>query len=122
MQPITTTSSGVQQLIDRLHQEGVAKGKTEADEIITAARQQAMEILDQAQKEANEILAAARHEADRTRSSGEEAVRLAGRDAILHLTEELLEDFERKLKRLVGRMPPELAASWGDLQTSDGDY
>jgi hypothetical protein len=27
-----------------------------------------------------------------------------------------------KLKRLVGRMPPELAASWGDLQTSEGEY
>ena len=27
-----------------------------------------------------------------------------------------------KLKRLVGRMPSELAANWANLQTSEGEY
>ena len=40
-----TESAGVQQLIDRLHQEGVSKGQTEAEALLVAARQQAVEIL-----------------------------------------------------------------------------
>ncbi len=94
-------SSGVQQLIDRLHGQGVAKGKEEADALLSAARCQAMEILDEAKRQADGILSAAREEAERTRRSGEEAVRLAGRDAIIELTEALREDFFRKLHYLV---------------------
>ena len=98
----SATSSGVQQLIDRLQSEGVKKGESEADAIVSTARTQAMTILDQARKEADQVVKSAQQEADRTRANGEEAVRLAGRDAILHLTEELRKDFERKLRKLVG--------------------
>ncbi|MGI9473926.1 MAG: hypothetical protein ACR2NZ_20450, partial [Rubripirellula sp.] len=98
----TNESAGVQQLIDRLHQEGVDKGKEQADDMLVSARRQAMELLDNARHEAEELLANARNEAEQTRSSGEEAVRLAGRDAILSLTEDLRLDCERKLKNLVG--------------------
>lgn len=96
------TSSGVQQLIDRLHKEGVAKGRGEAEALVAAARQEATEILDQAKREADAIVAAAQQEAEHVREGGEEAIRLAGRDAILSLTEELRDDFVRKLKGLVG--------------------
>ena len=95
------TSSGVQQLIDRLHEEGVAKGQEEADVVVTAARQQAMDLLDQARQEAEEIVSAARQEAEHAKAGGEEAIRLAGRDTILSLTEELRDDFVRKLRGLV---------------------
>ncbi len=94
-------SSGVQKLIDRLHDQGVAKGQEEADALLTSARHQAMTTLDEAKRKADEILSAAREEAERTKRSGEEAVRLAGRDAILELTEALREDFFRKLHYLV---------------------
>lgn len=101
MKPESTTSAGVQQLIDRLQQDGLAKGQAEADAILGQARREAVEILEQARQEADQIVAAARHEAERTRLNGQEAVRLAGRDAILRLTEELRLDFERKLGKLV---------------------
>ena len=94
-------SSGVQQLIDRLHHQGVAKGKEEADALVTAARQQALEIMDDAKRQADAILQAAREEAERTRRSGEEALRMAGRDATLQLMESLREDFVRRLHHLV---------------------
>lgn len=94
-------SSGVQKLIDRLHGQGVAKGKEEADALLSAARRQAMEVLDDAKRQADGILSAAREEAERTRRSGEAAVRLAGRDAIIELTEALREDFHHKLRYLV---------------------
>lgn len=96
-------SAGVQQLIDRLHREGVEKGKEQADELLVQARRQSMELLDNAKREAEELLSEARAEAERTRRGGEDAVRLAGRDAILSLTEDLRLDFEKKLKNLVGK-------------------
>lgn len=97
------TSAGVQQLIDRLHQEGVEKGQGEAQALLVSARQEASEILDKAKQEAQEIVVAAKQEAEHIRESGHEAVRLAGRDAILSLTEELAADFDRKLRGLVGQ-------------------
>jgi V/A-type H+-transporting ATPase subunit E len=98
----STTASGVQQLIDRLQNEGVRKGQAEADAVLVAARAQAMKIVDEARHEADQLVKAAQQESERTRKNGEDAVRLAGRDAILHLTEELRKDFERKLQKLVG--------------------
>jgi V/A-type H+-transporting ATPase subunit E len=94
-------SSGVQQLIDRLHHQGVEKGKEEADSLVATARQQAFEITDAAKRQADEILQTAREEAERVRRSGEEALRMAGRDAILELMESLREDFVRRLHHLV---------------------
>jgi len=98
----TTESSGVQQLIDRLHEEGVAKGQDEADGLIAAARRQAALTLDDARREADEIVAEATSDAGRTRAAAEDAIRLACRDATLSLTDELREDFVRKLRNLVG--------------------
>src|SRR6056297_1959165 len=98
----STETSGVQRLIDRLHQEGVQKGQSEAELVLSEARSEARKIVDQARREADEMVREARVEADRTVRSGEEAVHLAGRDAILRLSEELRADFVRKLKKLIG--------------------
>ena len=95
-------SSGVQELIDRLHDEGIAKGREEADELLSSARQKAAEILEAAKKEAAEIVSQAQEESERTRVGGEEALRLASRDAILTMTEHLQEDFVRQVRVLVG--------------------
>ncbi|MFH5804435.1 hypothetical protein [Alienimonas sp. DA493] len=94
-------ASGVQQLIDRLRREGVDKGQNEADAVLEAARRQAMEILDDAKERADAMLKEAQTEADRTRRAGEEAIRLAGRDSILELTEALRDNCKRTLHRLV---------------------
>jgi V/A-type H+-transporting ATPase subunit E len=103
MKPETNTSAGVQQLIDRLQREGLAKAQVEAEAVLEDARRTATDMIEQARQEAEQIVAAARDEAERTRRNGEEAVRLAGRDAILRLTEELQRGFERKLGQLVDR-------------------
>jgi V/A-type H+-transporting ATPase subunit E len=95
-------SSGVQQLIDRLRDEGVAKGRDEAEHLTTEARKQSMEILDKARQEAEEILAKARKEAERVKANGDEALRLASRDVILKLKESFHQEFENKVRRLVG--------------------
>lgn len=102
MNSTPTESAGVQKLIDRLHEEGVSRGQTEADALLASARQKAAEILEKARQEAESIHNSANAHADQTRINGEEAIRLAGRDAILRLTEDLREDFVRKLRSLVG--------------------
>ena len=94
-------SSGVQELIDRLRDEGVAKGEGEAEALVKQARKQSMEILDQARREAEQITAKARDEARRTKESGEEALRLASRDAILPLKESFHQEFENRVRQLV---------------------
>ncbi len=93
--------SGVQQLIDRLHQEGVDKGRSDAQTLLAEARKEAAAILDEANKQAEAIRVAARNDAKQMKAKGEAAVRLAGRDAILTLTEELRAGFEQTLLRLV---------------------
>jgi V/A-type H+-transporting ATPase subunit E len=97
-----SSSSGVQELIERLHEEGLSKGQDQAEQLISKAREQAAEILEKAKSEADKILAAAISEAQQTRIAGEEAVRLAGRDTILRLNEELRADFDQKVRGLVG--------------------
>jgi V/A-type H+-transporting ATPase subunit E len=94
-------TSGVQELIDRIRRDGVAKGHDEGESVVAAARAEAVHILDRANSEAEQILSAARTEAERLRKSAEDALRLAARDAVLALGEALRTDFLNKVQRLV---------------------
>ena len=94
-------SSGVQELIDRLREKGVEEGQEQADQLLTEARRKASETVDQARREAGEIVQQAKQEADGLRAAGEEALRLAGRDAGLALKEEISEQFSNQVRRLV---------------------
>ena len=94
-------SSGVQDLIDRLRENGVAEGKEQADQLVADARRRATEILDKARQEAAEILDRTRKEADSLRAAGEDALRLAGRDAVLALKEEVSQQFASQVRQLV---------------------
>jgi V/A-type H+-transporting ATPase subunit E len=93
-------SSGVQELIDRLREKGVEEGQQQADQLLGEARRKASETVEKARQEAAEILQRAREEADRLRAAGEEALRLAGRDAVLALKEEISEQFSIQVRRL----------------------
>jgi V/A-type H+-transporting ATPase subunit E len=97
----TKQSSGVQELIDRLRDEGVGAGQSEADALLTEARKQSMTILDDAKHKAEEILANARAEAKKTEENGNEALRLASRDVMLKLKESFHEEFEERVRKLV---------------------
>lgn len=97
-----TKTSGVEQLIDRLKSDGVAKGKHEADAILADAKKQALEIVDAARREADQILGEAKDEAERLRKTSGQALQLAGRDAMLKLRESFQLQFENRLRKLVG--------------------
>lgn len=96
-----TQTTGVQHLIDRLRDEGVTKGEQEAEQLLENAKAKAREIVARAHEQADEFMAEARREADRLQSSGEEAIRLAIRDAVLKMGETLRDDFAHKLKKMV---------------------
>lgn len=95
------TSSGVETLIERLRQEGVGAGRAEGDQIIQNAQSQAEEILQKARRQAEELVAQARREAKQTTSAGEDALRMAARDTVLKMREELGQKLESRVRRLV---------------------
>lgn len=94
-------SSGVQELVDRLREDGVQAGTAEADQLIEAARKQAASILDEAKADAASLVQQARDEAESLRKAGEDALRLAGRDSVLQLQEEVSQKFADQVSRLV---------------------
>lgn len=96
-------SSGVDTLIAKLREEGVAAGRAEAETIVGDARAQAKQILDKANSEARHRLESSRTESDAYRAAGEEALKTALRDTILDMKTKLMERFSTDLKRLVSR-------------------
>jgi V/A-type H+/Na+-transporting ATPase subunit E len=94
-------SAGVEQLIGRLRDQGIAQGQEQAEALIRAARQQAADIVADANRQAEAILAAAKDQSRKLKGAGEDAVRLAMRDTILSLEGDLLKQFVERLRRLV---------------------
>jgi len=94
-------SSGVQELIDRLREKGVEEGREQAEQLLAESRRRASQTLDEARAEAAQIVQRAKEEADGLRAAGEEALRLAGRDAVLALKEEISDKFSSQIRRLV---------------------
>ncbi len=96
-------ASGVQDLVDRLREEGVAEGRREAAEVLQQARREAARIVEAARREAAAAVEEARRAASRFQAAGEEAVRLALRDAALRLRVEIEDRFAAQLGRLVSQ-------------------
>ncbi|HKJ00148.1 MAG TPA: hypothetical protein VKB51_16845 [bacterium] len=94
-------SSGVQELIDRLRDEGVQAGRQEAERLLGEAHRQAETLIAQAQAEAERIRTSAQEAAASEQAAAREALMLAERDALLELRSEIAERFQRMVKHLV---------------------
>jgi V/A-type H+/Na+-transporting ATPase subunit E len=94
-------SSGVESLIRRLRDDGVAEGLSQAESLVAAARQQAADIVAAANNEADAVLARAGEETTKLKTAGEDALRLAMRDTILSMESDLIREFANRLQRLV---------------------
>ncbi len=94
-------ASGVEALIERLRNEGVASGQAKAEQIVQAAETQAKGMISQAQAEADQIVQQARETAKSLEQAGRQALEVAGRDMILSFKNRLLERFSQEVKRLV---------------------
>lgn len=95
-------SSGVQELIDRLRQDGIAEGRDEADRIVREAENKARRTLEKAGKEADEIKSQAGKEAEAYRRNAEEAMEIAARDTVLELKSNLTSRFNRRVSEMIG--------------------
>lgn len=94
--------AGVQALIDRLKQEGVTAGESERDEILARAKAQAGEIVAEARRKADDLVNSARSEAAREKAATEDGLKVAARDLVLSLRNELGERIQQEAARLVG--------------------
>lgn len=95
------TTSGVQELIDRLSQEGVAEGQQRAEAIVADARAKANNLIESARDEAESLLKNARQEAERFQKAAEDALRLAARDAVRDFGARIHEGLRHRLQELV---------------------
>jgi V/A-type H+-transporting ATPase subunit E len=97
------TSSGVENLIQRLREQGVAAGQDRAESIVLDAQKRAEWIIEEAQLEAKQLVDEAKKQSNALRSAGEDALKLATRDALLKLRDTLLGSFSHEVKRVVGQ-------------------
>lgn len=96
-----TISHGVDALIDRLRNDGVAAGQAEAEKLRNEAKAEAARILADAKREADDYQKKARTESDNYREAGEEALNTAMRDAVLTMKAGLTDRFKKDVERLV---------------------
>ena len=97
------TSSGVENLIRRLRDQGVGAGQERAEKIVIDAQKRAEWIIEEAELEAKLLLDKAKKQSDALRTSGEDALKLATRDALLKLRDTLLGSFSKEVQRVVGQ-------------------
>jgi V/A-type H+-transporting ATPase subunit E len=101
LKPEAVESAGVESLIGRLRDQGIAQGRSQAEALVTNAQQQAADIIAAAKREAEAIQIKAKEEAGKVKAAGEDSIRLARRDTILSLESDLINLFQNRLRSLV---------------------
>ncbi|MEW6038826.1 MAG: hypothetical protein AB1648_11325 [Pseudomonadota bacterium] len=96
-------AGGVETLIRRLREEGVAKGEAEAQALVSAAERRAAAMLQEAYAEAEKVREQLKREAERFDAAGREALAMAFRDTVIRLRDELTRRFQVEVGRLVGQ-------------------
>lgn len=76
-------SNKLQELTDRLYNEGLSKGKEEGEQILSKARKEAEAIIAEAKKKAEAITAAAEKDAAQLKSKAESDIRMASEQSLL---------------------------------------
>lgn len=97
----TTTSSGVQELITRIRDQGVRAGKEEAEELVSKARREAARLVEDAKEEIATLRAKTTAGIEAEKAAALEALQLAARDTALELQAAVVRQFEEKVNRLV---------------------
>jgi V/A-type H+-transporting ATPase subunit E len=85
MKTESMTSSGVENLIQRLREQGVEAGQSSAEKIVLDAQKRATWIVEEAELEAKQLINNAKIQADAHQKAGEDALKLAMRDVLLKL-------------------------------------
>lgn len=72
----------LQELTEKIYQEGVAKGNAEAESIIDNAKAEATQLIEKAKKEAESIIAQAKKNAEETKTNTESEIQLTAKQAL----------------------------------------
>lgn len=97
----THLTNGVETLISRLCDQGLAKGRSIAQQVVRDAQTEAELILETAKVEAEQMVRQASKETEIMKRGGQEALQIAGRDAMLALITQLSEQFTKEVQHLV---------------------
>ncbi len=81
----------LQELTDKIYQEGVDKANREADKILAEAKKEAGELLDKSKKEATSTIETAKKESEDLKQKALNELQLAARQAISDLKQEIVE-------------------------------
>lgn len=79
----------LQQLTQKLYDEGLEKGRAEAERLVAEAKEEAAKIVADARSEAESILKEARTKADDTAKNSMTEIALAGKQAVARIKEEI---------------------------------
>lgn len=93
----------LQDIIEKIHDEGVKGAEQRAREIIEHAEKQAMQKVEQARSEAESIVKSAEQEAQKQRAAGEAALKQASRDLLLSVKTQLTTLFETVQREAAGQ-------------------
>ncbi|MDP8263250.1 MAG: hypothetical protein P9M13_08105 [Candidatus Ancaeobacter aquaticus] len=94
-------SAGVEELIAQLRDDGVKAAQEEAEKIIKDARTRAAHLLEKARREVHELKSKSIAEIHTEKTASQEALKIAARDTIIRLSNEVRSAFEGYVKRLV---------------------
>ncbi|MGI6322654.1 MAG: hypothetical protein ACOXZO_04975 [Bacteroidales bacterium] len=79
----------LQELTDKIYQEGITKGREESEKIIAEARAEAERIIKKAEDEAKEILSKTEKEAEELKENTQSELRIAFRNALNSLRQDV---------------------------------
>ncbi|MGR9105833.1 MAG: hypothetical protein ACU843_02780 [Gammaproteobacteria bacterium] len=101
MSEAESKTQGVQELIDRIRDQGVGAARERAEKIVRDAEAQAAKMLAEAKAEATQLRNDAKREIEAHRESANEALKLSARDTVLQLKSRVTSAFESFVQRLV---------------------
>lgn len=83
------SNTKLQQLTDKLYQEGLEKGRNEADSLVAQAKSEAQKIVAEAEAKAAQIIAEAEHKAEDIEKNAMTEIALAGKQAVAKIKAEI---------------------------------
>jgi len=99
----------VQGLLDKIHQDGIAKAQQEKDAIIAAAKKEAAQIIADAKAQAEDLQKKAQAEAAAGQDKANAAIRQAARDTVIALKTDLLTKLKNVTRSCIAEaMTPEV--------------
>lgn len=89
--------SKLQELTEKIYQEGLEKGNEEAKAIVEAAKKEASDIVDAAKKEASQIVETANKTAEETKKNTESEIALSSKQALNALKQQITDVLNSKV-------------------------